>query len=133
MLPEEQPDPFMSRPEDLAEPIHGLLERHGFGTFREVVRIGHDLFFGRKRKKIPAGQTQALSFSGRDPGPNMALNDGEQCFGKPELSPDRYADKSMLNIVRTGPADIVEEPAQPHQFTVNADLLHFFGKCNRCS
>jgi len=130
MLPNKQSDSLVSRPEDHPEPLKCLLKRHRGNALGQIVRVGYDLLFRRERQVVLHGKPQSLGLGSRDPGPDVSFNDGKERFRKPQFSPDRYTGKSMMNIVRTGPADIVQEPAQTDQFPVNLDPLHLPGKCN---
>jgi hypothetical protein len=58
----------------------------------------------------------------------VSLNDGKERLRKPQIFSDCYAGKSMMNIVRTGPSNIMKKPALPYQLPVNVDLLHLRGK-----
>jgi len=55
----------------------------------------------------------------------MTFDNVEKGIGETQFSANFYSDNSVMNIMRSRPADIMEQPTLPDQFTINLDLQSF--------
>ena len=131
MLPDEQPDALMSRPEDLPESFKCILKRHRKSTLGEVVSIRHDLLLRCDRQVVLLRKPEPFGLGSRDPCADVSLDDGQKGLGKSKLLPDLHAFKGVSYIVGPCPADVMKKPAQPNQLAVNAYSFHLHGKSDR--
>jgi hypothetical protein len=121
MLFYEKLNPFMVGTENSFESFERFIKRHLAGATHQIISIGNDLFFRSKRYIFLVRKSKPAGFDCGNSCPDMAFNDQLELSRKTDLLCDLNACHRMLNAMRFGPADVMEQSALSDQFTVKAN------------
>ena len=121
MLLYEQLDTFMIGSKDFLEPVERFIKRNLPHTTDQIIGVRYDLFFRCERNIVLPWQPELRGLCFRDAGANMPFNNVYKLLREAQFLRDLDTCQGMFDSVRTGPANVMEQPALLHELRIESD------------
>jgi hypothetical protein len=121
MLLYEQLDTFMIGSKDFLEPVERFIKRNLPHATDQIISVRYDLLFRRERNIVLPWQPELHGLRFCDAGADVPFNNVDKLLREAQFLRDLDTCQGMFDSVRTGPANVMEQPALLHEFTIEGD------------